>query len=93
MVSIDKKKILWILGALVSFVMIYEVSLYLFFDKDSDYYQIDRCLDSGGCWDGVDQICRSSEINAQELCDRSKVNGKTLEQRIHEKIEKINPEN
>ena len=32
----------------------------------------DSCLDSGGCWDAVDNVCRKSEPNAQELCDRSK---------------------
>ena len=30
------------------------------------------CLDSGGCWDSVNKVCRHSETNAQKLCDRSK---------------------
>ncbi len=33
---------------------------------------IDSCLDSGGCWDSIDKLCRKTEANAQELCDRSK---------------------
>jgi hypothetical protein len=32
----------------------------------------DSCLDGGGCWDSIDKVCRDSEFNAQELCDRSK---------------------
>lgn len=32
--------------------------------------KVDSCLDSGGCWDKVDNVCRKSEPNAQELCDR-----------------------
>jgi len=32
----------------------------------------DMCLDGGGCWDSIDKICRKSEANAQELCDRAK---------------------
>jgi hypothetical protein len=32
--------------------------------------KVDSCLDSGGCWDKVDKVCRKSEPNAQELCDR-----------------------
>lgn len=32
----------------------------------------DSCLDSGGCWDSTDKVCRKTELNAQELCDRSK---------------------
>jgi hypothetical protein len=31
---------------------------------------IDSCLDAGGCWDSVDQVCRMDEPNAQDLCER-----------------------
>jgi hypothetical protein len=30
----------------------------------------DNCLDTGGCWDKVDKICRNDEPGAQSLCDR-----------------------
>ena len=33
----------------------------------------DTCLDRGGCWDSVDDVCRISEPNAQQLCDQSKI--------------------
>jgi hypothetical protein len=33
----------------------------------------DACLDSGGCWGSVDNVCRKNELNAQQLCDRSKI--------------------
>lgn len=71
----------------------YQLTLYFLLDRDPHYFQIDRCLDHGGCWDGVDKVCRDSEPNAQELCDRSRLKGKTLEQRIDGKIDKINPDN
>ena len=32
----------------------------------------DSCLDSGDCWDSIDKVCRKTEPNAQQLCDRSK---------------------
>lgn len=32
----------------------------------------DACLDDGGCWDSVDNMCRKNEPNAQALCNRSK---------------------
>ena len=35
-----------------------------------DYMTIDKCLDNGGCWDKVDKVCRKTESNAQELCNR-----------------------
>lgn len=87
-----KKRLAYLLGTLVAAFLLYEAALYLLLARDPNYYQIDRCLDSGGCWDGFDKVCRNSEPNAQELCDRSKVQGKTLEKRIEEKIDKINPE-
>lgn len=88
-----KKVRLWIILILLGIFATYEVYLYLFLDNDPKYLRIDRCIDSGGCWDGIDKTCRKSELNAQGLCDRHKVNEKTLEERINEKIEKINPEN
>lgn len=87
---ITKKRLAIACGILVALVVIYEGTLYLILDRDPYYFQIDRCLDSGGCWDGLDKVCRNSEPNAQELCDRSKVDGKTLENRIEEKIDQIN---
>lgn len=30
---------------------------------------VDRCLDSGGCWDEMGKTCRKDEPNAQEPCD------------------------
>lgn len=35
-----------------------------------DYMRVDYCLDAGGCWDEVDDVCRKEEDNAQQLCDR-----------------------
>jgi hypothetical protein len=32
----------------------------------------DSCLDSGGCWDSTDKVCRKTEPDAQALCDRPK---------------------
>lgn len=32
----------------------------------------DQCLDRGGCWDYVDDVCRKEEPSAQELCNRKK---------------------
>jgi hypothetical protein len=29
------------------------------------------CLDGGGCWDAVDQVCRQGGAGAQGLCDRN----------------------
>jgi hypothetical protein len=43
--------------------------IYLFFF--SDFMNIDGCLDSGGCWDYQDKVCRKEESNAQQLCDRA----------------------
>lgn len=31
----------------------------------------DACLDSGGCWDYVNKVCRKTEPNAQEFCNSS----------------------
>ena len=33
---------------------------------------VDSCLDGGGCWDEVDEMCRKAEPNAQILCNRRK---------------------
>lgn len=89
---ITQKRLAVVCGILLVLTTIYEGALYLTLDRDPNYVQIDRCIDSGGCWDGIDKVCRNSEPNAQELCDRSKVDGKTLKKRIEEKIDKINPE-
>ena len=84
------KKWILIFAAIIFLFAAYELVLYRILDSDPDYYSIDRCIDSGGCWDGIDKMCRMNEVNAQELCDRAKINGKTLEQRIEEKIDNIN---
>ncbi len=86
-----KKMFLVGFGVVAAGLIFYELSLYMLSDRDPYYFHIDRCLDRGGCWDGIDKVCRNSEINAQELCDRSRLDGKTLEQRIEQKINKINP--
>lgn len=44
------------------------IAVFAFFLVACD--KVDSCLDSGGCWDKVDNVCRKSEPNAQELCDR-----------------------
>lgn len=31
---------------------------------------IDSCLDRGGCWDHISNVCRRDEPNAQALCNR-----------------------
>ncbi len=38
-------------------------------------FDIDHCLDRGGCWDYQDRVCRKDEPDAQCLCDRSKKSG------------------
>lgn len=35
-----------------------------------DYFVVDSCLDQGGCWDDVDEVCRKTEPDAQKLCYR-----------------------
>lgn len=87
-----KKYLVITLGFLIGLISIYEIALYLFFDRNPSYFQIDRCMDSGGCWDGIDKVCRNSEPNAQQLCDRFKIKGKSLEGRVKESIDKINPD-
>ena len=32
----------------------------------------DKCLDNGGCWDSIENICRRDEIRAQEYCHEEK---------------------
>lgn len=39
---------------------------------DPNFLEMDRCMDGGGCWDSVNEVCRGKEINAQELCDRGR---------------------
>ena len=48
--------ILIILGVLFGLLIIYEFMLFCFLDNNPDYYQIDRCIDSSGCWDDVDNV-------------------------------------
>lgn len=54
---------------LAMFVLGFSSSVYflVFFD----FMKADVCLDSGGCWDYQDRVCRKDEHNAQELCDRA----------------------
>jgi hypothetical protein len=87
---ITKRHLAFAFGILIALLLAYETTLYFFLDRDPNYFQVDRCLDGGGCWDGIGKVCRNTEPNAQELCDRSKVDGKTLEKRTFEKIDKIN---
>ncbi len=84
-----KKIVIWIGLVILILGLIYELLLFKFYDSDTNYFQIDRCIDSIGCWDETDNICRKHEINSQELCDRKKVDGRTLEQRVEENIKKI----
>jgi hypothetical protein len=51
-----------------SILFIFSVTYFLFF---SDFMKADGCLDSGGCWDYKDNICRKEEPDAQKLCDRA----------------------
>ncbi|MBI2519770.1 MAG: hypothetical protein HYV97_05115 [Bdellovibrio sp.] len=40
------------------------------YERVKTFFEVDSCLDSGGCWDKVDNTCRKKEVNAQELCNR-----------------------
>ena len=40
----------------------------------------DSCLDSGGCWDSFDKICRHKEEYAQLLCHRDSLLACNLDQ-------------
>lgn len=57
-----KAKILLSLGFLLT-------TIYFLLRLISD--PIDSCLDLGGCWDYADEVCRRTEANAQDLCDRA----------------------
>jgi hypothetical protein len=52
---------------------LYSVQLFVFLTAISlvGCDKKDACLDSGGCWDKVDSVCRKHESNAQELCSRN----------------------
>lgn len=43
---------------------------FLFYPTVHHFIRVDYCLDAGGCWDSVDDVCRMEEVNAQELCER-----------------------
>lgn len=49
-------------------IAVFIISIFIFGLTACD--KVDSCLDSGGCWDKIDGVCRNSESNAQELCDR-----------------------
>jgi hypothetical protein len=55
---------------------LYSVQLFVFLTAISlvGCDKKDACLDSGGCWDKVDSVCRKHESNAQELCSRNSKN-------------------
>ncbi len=77
-----KKTVLIVIILLIGVIVSFEIFLFSFYDKDSKYSQIDRCLDSSGCWDEVDSICRVREPNAQKLCNRKQIGGATHDQRV-----------
>lgn len=52
-------------------VLILGFSSCVYFLVFSDFMKADGCLDSGGCWDYQDSVCRKDEPNAQKLCDRA----------------------
>jgi len=54
---------------IVSFLIVALCGVYFLFF--SDFMKVDGCLDSGGCWDYQDKVCRKEEPNAQQLCDRA----------------------
>jgi hypothetical protein len=61
----------------ISAVVLSPLLLYAFFiwsawDYSPYAFQADSCLDHGGCWDEMDNVCRDKEPNAQQLCDRAK---------------------
>ena len=43
----------------------------------------DSCLDSGGCWDATDSVCRKNEENAVLLCQRDKLKSCDLNTRCN----------
>lgn len=55
---------------LVAFIIVYELFLWAAWDFSPDYFQADRCVDGGGCWDKIDRICRKHEPDARDLCQR-----------------------
>lgn len=61
-------------GLILAPFVAYELFLWTAWDFSPHYSEGDRCLDSGGCWDKVDNVCRKDEPDAQALCDRSKSN-------------------
>ena len=51
-----------------TFILVIGIVYFLFF---TDFMKADGCLDSGGCWDYQDKVCRKEEDNTQQLCDRA----------------------
>jgi len=74
--GIMKKIVFWIVAVLslgcIASLIVYFGLLFMVHDFDPNFLNIDSCLDSGGCWDYVDGICRKGEPNAQELCNRQR---------------------
>lgn len=52
-------------------LVVVAVGIAFFAIRNSEFLEIDTCLDSGGCWDYDAKVCRRDEANAQHLCDRS----------------------
>ncbi len=40
------------------FIALFLVFLCLFILTQSDFFKVDSCLDNGGAWDEVNQICK-----------------------------------
>jgi hypothetical protein len=60
---IMKQLLKWSLAAIA--LLTFAIGMFVFLTEP-----LDSCLDSGGCWDSLDKVCRKTEANAQELCDR-----------------------
>lgn len=62
-----------ILGLMGIYALLHILKPEMFRDEIGlELLKIDSCLDSGGCWDYLDKVCRKDEPNAQELCHRKK---------------------
>lgn len=49
-------------------IVVFSGVYFIFF---SEFMKVDRCMDSGGCWDKLDKVCRVEGPEAQRLCDRA----------------------
>ncbi|GJL94443.1 MAG: hypothetical protein DHS20C05_08480 [Hyphococcus sp.] len=56
-------------------------------ERVQNFLDVDHCIDAGGCWDSVDDICRKHEPNAQKLCDR--VNSEKKSEQIDNSLRRI----